>query len=560
MSIRLRLTLWYTALLAAILLAFGSGLYVFLSVKLMDDVKRSLVREAEYVLSKIVYIELLQLVQLPTMKEFKSVNFFMQTYTFRNGRLDSNFPMRLEISEAALEHARNRETHFETIVAYNQSGEAEKLLVYTAPLSVKQQVIGVLQVVTPLASVTSTLNTLKLSLALLGFVGLLLSLTTGWFMARKSLTPIDNVIAAAQSVQSGADLSKRIAYDGPRDELGRLTETINGMLARLQQAYSDLEKAYSQQRQFVSDASHELRTPLTTIRGNAGLLAKMWRERAERAEGSEHPALAGAGGPDAEHMKISLEALEDITDEAERMSRLVNDLLELARADAGQELQKEKVEVRPLIEEVSRRAQFLPRTAEWRTGDFRAVDGVSVCGNRDYLQQLLFIFIENAFKFTPEGLVELEVRREQGQVGFVIRDTGVGMTGEEVPQIFNRFYRADISRGKTKGTGLGLSIAKWIIDQHGGSIEVETAPGEGTTFTIWIPEWNEERDGDRDTDCDADRDAARDAEWNGARDAGRIADQSEHPGAEPNVGRDGERNENGQRPEEGTEKGNPAGS
>jgi len=488
MTIRLRLTLWYTALLAAILLAFGCGLYFFLSVKLMDDVKRSLEREAEYVLSKIVYIEMLQLVQLPTMKEFKSVNYFMQTYTFPNGRVDSNLPMRLEISREALERARNRETHFETIVAHTQSGEPERLLVYTAPLSVKQQVIGVLQVVTPLANVTSTLNSLKLALALLGAAALLLTLTTGWFMARKSLKPIDNVIAAAQSVQGGADLSKRIAHAGPRDELGRLTETINGMLARLEQAYSDLEKAYSQQRQFVSDASHELRTPLTTIRGNAGLLARMWRERKERLE------AAGSGEKDAEaeHLNLSLEALEDIADEAERMSRLVNDLLELARADAGQELQKEKVEVRPLIEEVSRRAQFLPRTAEWRPGDFGAADGAYVYGNRDYLQQLLFIFLENAFKFTPEGFVEMEIRREQGQIGFVIRDTGVGMTAEEVPQIFNRFYRADISRGKTKGTGLGLSIAKWIIDQHNGSVEVETAPGEGTTFTVWIPEWREE--------------------------------------------------------------------
>jgi signal transduction histidine kinase len=116
-----------------------------------------------------------------------------------------------------------------------------------------------------------------------------------------------------------------------------------------------------------------------------------------------------------------------------------------------------------------------------------ALDGAVVHGNKDYLQQMLFIFIENAFKYTTHGYVELSAVRADNQIGLRIADTGIGMNKEEVPHIFDRFYRADVSRGKTAGTGLGLSIAKWIIDEHGGSIEVKTMIGEGTEFLIWLP-------------------------------------------------------------------------
>jgi signal transduction histidine kinase len=169
------------------------------------------------------------------------------------------------------------------------------------------------------------------------------------------------------------------------------------------------------------------------------------------------------------------------------MSRLVSDLLSLARADAGYAMEKTGVEMLPLVEEVARNAVHLPRKADFRVGDLSPLAGVRVLGNADYLRQLLFIFIENAFKYTPEGYVLLEAAREADQVGLVIADTGIGMNSEEVPHIFERFYRADVSRGKTAGTGLGLAIAKWIIDEHRGSVEVRTREGEGTTFTIWLP-------------------------------------------------------------------------
>jgi two-component system OmpR family sensor kinase len=165
----------------------------------------------------------------------------------------------------------------------------------------------------------------------------------------------------------------------------------------------------------------------------------------------------------------------------------VNDLLSLARADSGYTLQKTPIWLLPLVEGVVRKAQQLPRNADWRSGDLSALYQIQVCGDADYLQQLLFIFIENAFKYTPSGFVEFVAVRSQDQIGLRIQDTGLGIDKDEVPRIFDRFYRVDPSRGQTAGTGLGLSIAQWIIDEHQGSIEVMTRKGEGSTFIIWLP-------------------------------------------------------------------------
>ena len=169
------------------------------------------------------------------------------------------------------------------------------------------------------------------------------------------------------------------------------------------------------------------------------------------------------------------------------MSRLVNDMLSLARADTGQTFELDPVPLQPLVEEVARRAHFLEKTAEWHVGELSVLNGVYVEGNKDYLQQMLFIFIENAFKYTPEGEVSLDVVLYKGQVGLRISDTGIGMDKDEVPFIFERFYRADQSRGITSGTGLGLSIAKWIIDEHKGSVEVVTRRGKAAPLSSGCP-------------------------------------------------------------------------
>ncbi|WP_337913216.1 HAMP domain-containing sensor histidine kinase [Cohnella zeiphila] len=324
---------------------------------------------------------------------------------------------------------------------------------------------------------------------LAGTAGVIVAFALGMFLSRKALRPIEQVTEAAEQIQSGSDLSIRIPGNS-QDEIGRLRYTLNHMLERIERAYNGLEETNIAQRRFVSDASHELRTPLTTIRGNVDFLEKIWSQPQQPAvqdvadrEGTEVNRTLSA----EERETMSREALHDIADESRRMSRLVNDMLSLARADAGYVVDKDRVSLKPLAEEAARRAAFLPRTAEWKIGPLDALEGVWVQGNRDYLLQLLFIFIENGFKYTPSGEVRLEAIRAGDRIGLVVADTGIGMSKEEVPHIFDRFYRVDISRGQTPGTGLGLSIAKWIADMHNASLEVRTKLGEGTRFIVWLP-------------------------------------------------------------------------
>jgi signal transduction histidine kinase len=212
----------------------------------------------------------------------------------------------------------------------------------------------------------------------------------------------------------------------------------------------------------VADASHELRTPLTTIRGNIGLLSS----------GSEVSK------------QDQQEALQDMASEAERMSRLVSNLLVLARADAGLHIDKHPVHVDDIMQEVYRHARVLSDGVSLR---LEGPEPAEVEGNSDYLKQLLLILVDNALKNTPPGgEVRLADPIENGYVRLTVSDTGKGIPPEALPHIFERFYQADKSR-TGGGTGLGLAIAKWIAEEHGGRIEAQSRVGAGSTFTVWLP-------------------------------------------------------------------------
>jgi len=234
------------------------------------------------------------------------------------------------------------------------------------------------------------------------------------------------------------------------------------MLRQLEDAYQRLQSALVAQRRFVADASHELRSPLTTIRGNVGLLLK-------RTDITSDDRVA---------------ALNDIAGESERMSRMVQDLLTLARADAGYHLEKSPVDLEPIIQDVSRQAQTLQ--------PFRRVelqDGVPtmVQGNADALKQLLWILVDNALKHTPEGG---RIRMRLGSAGMTaelaVADDGPGIPAEDIERIFERFYQADAARSG-EGTGLGLAIARWIAEEHGGRVFAGNNPGGGAIFTVQLP-------------------------------------------------------------------------
>ncbi|MBD2872111.1 HAMP domain-containing histidine kinase [Paenibacillus sp. IB182493] len=490
MSIRLRLTLWYSGLLAGTLLLFGVVIYLFVNWNTFGDLKEQLrvQNSSIHIQSKMNFLDELNLSLYTDDRSFGQKDIYVQVVNYSEGAIWLSDNLRYNnFSIPYVEASKNpKEGFVKTKVEVNKY--KYDMLTYQRPIIVpingKETLVGLLQIGVLSHNEERFLSGLRTILIFSSIVVVLIAFTVGLFIARQALRPIERVIRATDQIEKGSDLSVRIPAIGPKDEIGRLVSTLNVMLARLELAYNELEEAYKAQRRFVSDASHELRTPLTTIRGNIDLLERMW----EKVRASNRNESNGEWLPlDSDRWEMSKEAMSDISAEAKRMSTLVNDLLALARADAGYTMEKEPLELMPLTEEVVRRAQLLPRTAEWRVGDLSAMRGVTVTANANYLQQLLFIFIENAFKYTQEGVVELSAVRREGQIGFVVQDTGIGMNPDEIPHIFDRFYRADESRGVTVGTGLGLSIAKWIIDEHKGSVEVTTREGDGTKFTIWLP-------------------------------------------------------------------------
>jgi two-component system OmpR family sensor kinase len=456
MSIRLRLTIWYSSILALTLFASGIAVYFYLSHYLILNQKEHMEQLSSEVTSK------LSLYKWNVLGE--------QKYEFDFQPLDAfqypGFFIQIVNKDMQVVYPYKSRTIF--------------------PLPDEKRGLNAAK---EQKGFNKVLSNLLYVLAMIAIFIIFAAASLGWFLARKALKPIEHVITATAQIEKGADLAKRIEYNGPQDEIGRLTNTINSMLARIQITYSELEETNRAQRRFVSDASHELRTPLTTIRGNVDLLQKMWRQiEGQRLETEEaEPLISLDPFNNREKLTISLEAMIDIASEAARMSRLVNDLLSLARADSGYTIHKTPLLLMPLVEDVIRKAQQLPRNADWISGDLSALMDIEVYGDADYLQQLLFIFIENAFKYTPNGFVQVEALRSRDQIGLRIQDSGLGMDKHDVPHIFDRFYRVDSSRGQTAGTGLGLSIAQWIIDEHQGSIEVMTRKGEGSTFIIWLP-------------------------------------------------------------------------
>jgi len=188
----------------------------------------------------------------------------------------------------------------------------------------------------------------------------------------------------------------------------------------------------------------------------------------------------------ADDPALRADALRAIGDEAARMQRMINDLLLLAQLDAGLQIHRQPVEMDTLLLDVYRQAQVIDRGVTLRLG---AEDQALVLGDRDRLRQLLLNLVDNALKYTPAGgQVTLTLRRGEGWVQVAVTDTGVGITPEDVPHLFERFYRADRSRARQSGAGLGLSIAQWVAQAHGGRIEVESQVGQGSTFTVWLPQ------------------------------------------------------------------------
>lgn len=455
MSVRLRLTLWYAALTAIILLVGSLILYVVLRQNLVSETDSFLQHEAFDLAANVTVTggPSVYQVWLPPRDQFLEPNVYAQIIRGDGQVLDETPSLgqpERPLDPDAVGPAMKGQVILRTITV-----RGVRLRVLAIPMSPGGNDRVVLEVAQDFEGIEETLSRLE-SFLLIGDAGVLLICAAfGWWMAGSALRPIVHTTRAVQLIGETRDFDQRVEYSGPTDEIGDLVSTFNRMLDRVQ-------ASVDAQRRFVADASHELRTPLTTLRINVELL--------RRSPPEETPERT--------------EVLDDVAKELERLSRLVHGLLDLARADAGYHLEKQSVRADELILEVYQQVKPGADGVALRHGELVPT---TLPANPDYLKQLLLSLVDNALKYTPTGgEVRLDLEQDGRWLKFVVADTGRGIDPDDLPHIFDRFYRARSVRSQ-RGTGLGLAVARWIAQEHGGYIEVESTPGQGSTFSAWLP-------------------------------------------------------------------------
>jgi two-component system OmpR family sensor kinase len=470
MSIRLRLTLLYTAILAVTLIVFGATLYVVQAQYTLNSLKRDLSGSSDRVSQGILRTYLdpsappprpelpppLPFEKLSGEQAFKDLREreIVRVLNEDGTLVSSPFSGEdaLPLSETGLQALHQGKVWWDIVTQTE-----ERMLVYNNPLFAGGELVFIVQVARPLTERDRSLATLETTLIAAGLLTILIAFGIGWAFAGVTLRPIHRITQTAQTIGSESDFTRRVDYCGPNDEIGHLATTFNSMLSRLQDAYQRVSQALKLQRNFVADVSHELRTPLTTIRGNLALL-------------SRNPPLSGEEQTDV---------LADLEDESDRLIRLVNDLLVLARADARRSLSLEPVPVKPVIEEACRQARLLDRR---RVIVDSVEEDVIVRGDRDTLKQVLMILLDNALKHS-QGTIGVESESVGDETAISVIDEGPGMDSEILEHAFDRFYRGEVG-ANTPGFGLGLPIAKALVEGMGGRIAIESVLGKGSKVTI----------------------------------------------------------------------------
>jgi len=460
-SVRVRLTLWYMGILALLLVTFSAGVYAILWRNFMeraDGVLRSVSAAVASILAK----ELSEngLDELAARDTVEALNFPEYSIGIfdASGELLAERPLRSNRQPDlhALPKLASGQTSIETHPS-PAGGDPRRVAVThvtLAPME-RQYTILVSRSLTPLlGELAADRRILFIAVPL----GALLAGAAGWFLARKSLAPV--LAMSQQAHRIGVEnLEERLHVANPRDELGRLAATFNELLSRL-------SSAFQIQRRFMADASHELRTPISVVRTTASVvLSKSHREEAEYRG-----------------------ALTIVEAQARRLTRLVEDMLRLARADAGHVvLQERPFYLDEMLLESIQAAIVLASQkeieisiAELPEGPFR--------GDEDLLRQMVMNLLDNAVKYTPQrGKIRVSLGSENGHYAIRVADTGLGIPENAQTHIFDRFYRVEGGRPETAGAGLGLAIARWIAEVHHGSLELESSSPKGSVFCALLP-------------------------------------------------------------------------
>lgn len=459
LSIRTRLTLWYGALLLAILAGMGVLSYRVLAWSLVRDVDVSIRAVAEVI--RATGQARTSFLINPAPEELREIlgSRFLDTFFQlldpegepgrRSLRLSGPLPLSADARRNA---ARGRET-FETVVLPPE----EHVRLVTLPVRREGRPAGLVQVGMTLTAVDAALfRYLQILLALFP-IGLALAVAGGAWIARRALAPVRAMARQAREI-TAENLTRRVPRRGAEDELDYLADTLNVVLARLEAAFAEL-------RRFTADAAHELRTPLTALKGGLEVALR-------------HPRSAEAYE----------RTLRGSLDEVNWLIRLAEDLLLLSRATAGAGLARARVELEPLLLDGLDVGLRLADGTGVMVGA-GAVEPAAVLGDATALRRLLLILVENAVKYTPEGgLVELSLTRAGDEVCLAVRDTGIGIDRADAARVFEPFVRLDDARSReTGGAGLGLAIARSIAVAHGGRITLDSAPKEGSAFTVHLP-------------------------------------------------------------------------
>ncbi len=457
LSIGVRLTLWYLAIFALAQVLFGAGMWLILRNNLFDLVDDGLEAQVDDLKNFLQS----QPKDRPIAKVQEEVN---ETYTIEHPGdylavyADDNQLIYRSAFLQAHQSALVPPDQVKRPIVRSRRIDHRPFRFLFQKLEVNGHVYTV-EMGAPADDAVETLHDFRSYLLMFAPLLLLVAAGGGYWLSRRALSPVDALVRTAREV-SGTNLSRRLQKLETGDELQRLSDTLNEMLDRI-------EAAFQRITQFTADASHELRTPVSLIRTEAELALRRSRGEAEYKESLRHILL-----------------------EAERTTALIEQLLSMARADSGREtLHFEPVDLRQTLRRV---VDGWQQVATIRNLQFSAsldAPDFSVMGDETLLRRLADILLDNAFKYTPSpGSVHLSLEGQGESAVIKVQDSGVGIVEEEQGKIFERFYRVDKARSRAQGgAGLGLAIARWIVTQHGGSIQVESQPGQGSTFRVELP-------------------------------------------------------------------------
>ena len=462
-SIRTRLTFWYTTLLFVSLLAFGAIFSYSLLKIFIYRIDNQIISVADMMVHTVIR---------PSGQIFIPRDFDIMLERYFGVRTAGSYIQVLEPHGGVIAKSSNLEGFSMTVPPLTYRAAIEGATIYevvktvgkyplrvvTKPIILDGKLIAIVQVGSSFEGMDEIFHLLAYILLPGILACVVVAGAVGWFLARKALRPVAEITDTARKI-TAENLDERIRADVPQDEIGRLAATMNEMIERL-------EKSFQQIRQFTGDASHELKTPLTILKGEI--------EMALRSK------------DDVQYMK---EVLSSSLEEIDRMSYIVKSLLDLAKMDVEKgALAKEPVRLDKVLAD---RHEHFKRLAFDSAVQLDILENrpVMVLGDQVRLSQLIYNLIDNANKYTPRGgKVELRLGQDGQTVIFRVKDTGVGISPEDLPYIFDRFYRVDKARTReVGGAGLGLSICKEIAEAHGGTLEVLSVHGEGSTFTASLP-------------------------------------------------------------------------